>query len=180
MGEDEHVVVESGATMTVKTADGTNVVVLLTSSTQVDEVEGGLKMRKKEMGMTALIPGLPVEVKGSANAQNQLAADSVKFKGSDLKTAQDMQASMASIKAQEAAQAAQLAQEQANLKQQQAALTAEQQKQAADEAKIAANKAAAAKPTSASANWVSTTRWEKWTSCSPTARSWSLLSTRPN
>jgi OmpA-OmpF porin, OOP family len=134
----------SGVTMTVKTADGTNVVVLLTSTTQVEEVEGGLKMRKKEMGMTALIPGLPVEVKGSTNAQNQLAAASVKFKGSDLKTAQDMQASMALIKAQEAAQQAQLAQEQANLKRQQAALTAEQQ-QAADEAKITANKAAAAK-----------------------------------
>ena len=135
----------SGATMTVKTQDGTNVVVLLTSTTQVEEVEGGLKMRKKEMGMTALIPGLPVEVKGTTNAQNQLAADDVKFKGSDLKTAQDMQASLAPIKAAEAAQAAQLAQEQANLKQQQAALTAEQQQQAADEAKIAANKAAAAK-----------------------------------
>jgi OmpA-OmpF porin, OOP family len=134
----------SGVTMTVKTADGTNVVVLLTSTTQVEEVEGGLKMRKKEMGMTALIPGLPVEVKGSTNAQNQLAAASVKFKGSDLKTAQDMQASMALIKAQEAAQQAQLAQEPANLKRQQAALTAEQQ-QAADEAKITANKAAAAK-----------------------------------
>jgi len=176
------------------------VVVLLSDSTQVEEVEGGLKMRKKTMGMTALIPGLPVEVKGSTNAQNQLAADSVKFKGSDLKTAQDMQASMAPIKAAEAAQAAQLAQEQAQLKQQQAALTAEQQKQAADEAKIAANKAAAGssrsrrltrpklpptrqqqqKPTSALANWVSTTRWEKWTSCSPTARSWSLQSTRHN
>ena len=135
----------SGATMTVKNQDGTNVVVLLSDSTQVEEVEGGLKMRKKTMGMTALIPGLPVEVKGSTNAQNQLAADSVKFKGSDLKTAQDMQASMAPIKAAEAAQAAQLAQEQAQLKQQQAALTAEQQQQAADEAKIAANKAAAAK-----------------------------------
>src|SRR5271157_4422439 len=96
----------SGATMTVKTQDGTNVVVLLSDSTQVEEVEGGLKMRKKTMGMTALIPGLPVEVKGSTNAQNQLAADSVKFKGSDLKTAQDMQASMAPIKAAEAAQAA--------------------------------------------------------------------------
>ena len=134
----------SGATMTVKTQDGTNVVVLLTSTTQVEEVEGGLKMRKKEMGMTALIPGLPVEVKGST-VNNQLVAEDVKFKGSDLKTAQDMQASMAPIKAAEAAQAAQLAQEQANLKQQQAALTAEQQQQAADEAKIAANKAAAAK-----------------------------------
>ena len=77
----------SGATMTVKTQDAGNVVVLLTDSTQVEEVEGGFHMRKKQMGMTALVPGLPVQVKGSYNAQNQLVADSVKFKGSDLKTA---------------------------------------------------------------------------------------------
>ena len=133
----------SGATMTVKTADAGNVVVLLTSTTQVEEVEGGLKMRKKQMGMTALIPGLPVQVKGST-VNNQLVAEEVKFKGSDLKTAQDMQAGMAPVIAQEQAQQQKLAEQQAQIQQQQAALTAEQQKQAADEAKIAANKAAVA------------------------------------
>jgi OmpA-OmpF porin, OOP family len=134
----------SGATMTVKTADGTNVVVLLTSTTQVEEVEGGLKMRKKEMGMTALIPGLPVEVKGSTNAQNQLAADSVKFKGSDLKTAQDMQAGMAPVVAQEQAQQQKLAQQQAQLQQQQAKIQATEAEQAKHDQEIAANKAAIA------------------------------------
>ena len=49
-------------------------------------------MRKKQMGMVALVPVLPVQVKGTNNAQNQLVADSVKFKGSDLKTAHDIQA----------------------------------------------------------------------------------------
>jgi hypothetical protein len=49
-------------------------------------------MRKKQMGMVALVPVLPVQVKGTNNAQNQLVADSVKFKGSDLKAAQDIQA----------------------------------------------------------------------------------------
>ena len=53
-----------GATMTVKSADGSNVVVLLSDNTDVQEVEGGLHMRKKSMGLTALVPGLPVEVKG--------------------------------------------------------------------------------------------------------------------
>src|SRR5271169_3718502 len=64
-----------GATMTVKSADGSTVVVLLSDTTDVQEVEGGLHMRKKQMGLTALVPGLPVEVKGSYNAQQQLAAD---------------------------------------------------------------------------------------------------------
>jgi hypothetical protein len=76
----------SGATMTVKSADATTVVVL-TDNTQVEEVEGGLHMRKKQMGMTALVPGLPVEVKGSYNDKNQMMADSVKFKASELKNA---------------------------------------------------------------------------------------------
>ena len=134
----------SGATMTVKTADAENVVVLLTDTTQVDEVEGGLHMRKKQMGLTALIPGLPVQVKGSNNAQNQLVADDVKFKGSDLKTAQDMQAGIAPVVAQEQAEQQKIAAQQAQLQQQQAALTAEQQQQAAEAAKIAANKAAIA------------------------------------
>jgi hypothetical protein len=41
----------SGATMTVKSQDsGSDVVVLLTDSTQVEEIEGGLHMRKKQMG----------------------------------------------------------------------------------------------------------------------------------
>ena len=82
----------SGATMTLQTQDSGNVGVILTPSTEVDEVEGLLRARKKEMAVTALIPGLPVQVQGSYNAQNQLVADTVKFKGSDLKNAEDYQA----------------------------------------------------------------------------------------
>jgi len=133
----------SGATMTVKTLDAGNVVVLLNSTTQVDEVEGGLKMRKKQMGLTALIPGLPVEVKGST-VNNQLVAEQVRFKGSDLKTAQDMQAGMAPVVAQEQAQQQQLAQQQAKLQQQQAQLQATEAEQAKHDQEIAANKAAIA------------------------------------
>src|SRR5271157_4815160 len=80
----------SGATMTLQTQDAGNIVVVLTPSTQVDEVEGLFKARKKEMAVTALVPGLQVQVQGSYNAQNQLVADSVKFKGNDLKNAEDI------------------------------------------------------------------------------------------
>src|SRR5271168_1284661 len=76
----------SGATMTVKSpASGSDVVVLLTDNTQVEDVEGKFHLRKKQMGMIALVPGLPVQVEGSYNAQNQLVAEDVKFKASDLK-----------------------------------------------------------------------------------------------
>src|SRR5271169_546208 len=82
----------SGATMTVQTQGSGNVSVVLTPATQVLEPEG--VFRKKHLAMTALVPGLSVEVKGSYNAQNQLVADTVTFHGSDLKTAEDIQAGL--------------------------------------------------------------------------------------
>jgi OmpA-OmpF porin, OOP family len=134
----------SGATMTVNTQDSGNVVVLLNDSTQVEEVEGGLHMRKKQMGMTALVPGLPVQVKGSYNAQNQLVADSVKFKGSELKTAQDIQAGVTPAEQQLAAQQQQLQQTEQQMQQQQAAMQQQQAQLNAEQQKIAANNAAIA------------------------------------
>jgi len=141
----------SGATMTVRTQFSGNVVVLLTPSTEVDEVQGLLKVRKKEMGVTALIPGLPVQVQGSYNAQNQLVANTVKFKGDDLKNAEDIQAGltptqeMAEANQQQIQQSEQQIQAQKQaLEQQQAQLQAEQQQTAANQAAIAANKAAIA------------------------------------
>jgi len=132
----------SGATMTVKSADAGNVVVVLNDNTQVEEVEGGLHMRKKQMGLTALVPGLPVEVKGSYNAQNQLLADSVKFKASELKNAQDIQAGVTPAEQQLAAQQQQLQQTEQQIQQQQAAMQQQQAQLTVEQQKIAANKAA--------------------------------------
>ena len=84
----------SGATMTLQTVDTPKLVVLLTPTTEVDEVQGVLKARKKQMAVTSLIPGLPVQVQGTTNDQGQLVADSVKFKGNDLKAAMDAQAGL--------------------------------------------------------------------------------------
>ena len=128
----------NGATMTLQTADTPKLVVLLTPTTQVDEVEGVLKARKKQMAMTSLIPGLPVQVEGTTNAQGQLVADTVKFKGNDLKAAMDAQAGLQpTVQAQQADQKA-LAAQQAALNAQQAQLTAEDQKIAKNKAAIAA------------------------------------------
>src|SRR5271157_5873206 len=139
----------SGATMTLQTQDLGNLVVILTPSTEVDEVQGLLKVRKKEMGVTALIPGLPVQVQGSYNAQNQLVANTIKFKGDDLRNAEDIQAGVTPTEQQAQANQQQIqqseqqiqAQKQALLEQQQQ-LQAEQQQAAANQAAIAANKAA--------------------------------------
>jgi OmpA-OmpF porin, OOP family len=127
----------SGSTMTVKTQDSESVVVALSADTEVQEVQGKFKLRKKQLGLTALIPGLPVQVKGTMNDKHQLVADTVKFKSSDLKTAQDIQAGLAPTQQEVAANQAEI---QANQK----ATEANQQEITANQQKIAANKAAIA------------------------------------
>jgi OOP family OmpA-OmpF porin len=129
----------NGATMMVQSQEGGNVTVLLTPSTQVQEPQG--IFREKHLSMTALIPGLSVEVKGSYNAQNQLVADDVKFSGSALKTAEDIQAGLTPTKEQVQQNQEQIQAEQQRLQQQQHELQVEEQKTAANKAAIvAANK----------------------------------------
>ena len=129
----------SGSTMTLKTQGLGNVVVVLTPSTQVDEVQGLLKARKKEMAVTALIPGLPVQVQGTYNAQNQLVADVVKFKGDDLRSAEDYQAGLAPTQQQLQANQQQIQQSEMQIQAQKQALVAEQEQTAANQAAIAAD-----------------------------------------
>jgi len=127
----------SGATMTVQTPDAGNVVVVLTNDTDVRESSGLFHARKKQMGVTALVPGLQVQAKGSYNAQNQLVADSVTFNGNSLKTATDIQAGVTPVEQQEQAQKQQMAKQESQIQK-------EQEAQAAANAKIAANQAAIA------------------------------------
>jgi outer membrane protein OmpA-like peptidoglycan-associated protein len=134
----------SGATMTVQTQGAGNVVVLLNDFTTVEDVSGVFHARRKQMGVTALVPGLQVQVQGNYNAQNQLVANTVKFNSKNLQTATDIQAGVTPVEQQEQAAQEKLATQQAELKQQQQQLTKEQQEQAAENAKIAANKAAIA------------------------------------
>jgi len=132
----------NGATMTVQTQDSGNLTVLLTDSTQVMEPEG--VFRKKHLAMTALVPGLSVEVQGSYNDQNQLVADKVTFHGSDLKTAQDIQAGVTPTEQQVQQSQKQIQAQEQQIKIQQQQLQAEQQASAEHAAAIAANKAAIA------------------------------------
>ena len=142
----------SGATMSLQIGGGSPpVTVLLTDSTNVGEVEGILKARSKQMPMTALIPGLPVQVSGTYNAQNQLVADKVRFKGNDLKAAMDAQAGLQPTMQKVAANSqaiqqsdAEIAQQQAVMQAQAAALQAQQAQLTAEQQKVAANKAAIA------------------------------------
>jgi len=126
----------SGATMSVLSQGGESITVVLTTDTQVLEPEGAF--RKKHLSMTALVPGLAVEVKGSFNDKHQLVADRVTFHGSDLKTAQDIQAGLAPTEQKVQENQQQIQADQQKIQQQQQELQAEEAKTAANKAAIAA------------------------------------------
>src|SRR5271166_3762378 len=134
------IISRAGNTMTMRTDTG-NLVVVLTDSTDVAQVQGALKARKKEMSMAALIPGLLCQVEGTYNDQNQLVAKKVRFTGEDLNDAQASQAAVHETKVQAAANEAELKQQADALAAQNAALKAQQQALDKQQTEIAANKA---------------------------------------
>ena len=131
-----------GDTMILQTSDSPNLVVRLTDNTQVGQVQGVLKARRKEMSMAALIPGLQVKVEGTYNGQGQLIATSVSFKGNDLEDAQKIEAGMHETKEQVQQHQEELQKQNAELKAQNEALQQQQTQLTEHQAKIAANKAA--------------------------------------
>jgi outer membrane protein OmpA-like peptidoglycan-associated protein len=134
----------NGANMTVQTPSEPKLVVVLTDDTQVAQIQGLLKARRKHMSMAALIPGLQVQIEGTYNAQNQLVATSIKFKGNDLQDAQTVQAGMQPVKEQIQQSQEELEQQKAALARQQQEMQEQQQQMAEAQAKIDANKAAIA------------------------------------
>ena len=83
-----------GDIMILQTSDSPSLKVLLTNDTEVGQVQGLLQVRRKDMSMAALIPGLAVKVQGTHDDQGELVATSVSFKGNDLERAETMQAGM--------------------------------------------------------------------------------------
>ena len=139
----------SGATLILQTPDSPKLIVLLTDNTQVGQIQGVFKARRKEMSMAALIPGLAVQVEGTYDAQNQLVAKTVRFKGDDFKQAQSIQAGLHETQVRGERnredlekQSAALQAQKEELRKQQEQLSVDQQKIAANQEKIASNKAA--------------------------------------
>lgn len=79
-----------GDRMIVK-GDKDTVAVVLSEDTKVSVIKGLVGVRKEEMGMAALTPGLRVEVSGEPSEAG-LIARSVKFTADDLRRAQEIEA----------------------------------------------------------------------------------------
>ena len=131
----------SGATVLLQRPDSPELVVLLTDQTQVGQVQGVLKARRKEMSMAALIPGLQVEIEGIYNEQRQLTAKLIKFRGNDLEQARAIQAGVHETQAQAQRNREELETQNAALKAQTESLKQQQEQLTAQHEKIAANKA---------------------------------------
>lgn len=132
----------SGDTMTLQTPGSVTMTVVLTDNTEVGQIQGVLKARRKQMSMAALIPGLAVQVEGFLNPQNQLVATSVKFKGNDLERARAIEAGTHETKVQAQQNKEELEKQNAALQAQKAALQQQQAQLTEQQAKIAANKTA--------------------------------------
>jgi OmpA-OmpF porin, OOP family len=139
----------SGATLIVQTADSPALLVLLTDSTHVGQIQGVLQSRRKEMSMAALVPGLAIQVEGAFDEQRQLVAKLIKFKGDDLKRAQSIQAGLHETRLQGERNREDIEKHEQELERQTAALATQrealqkqQQQVNAQHEKIAANRAA--------------------------------------
>ncbi len=138
----------SGPTMILQTPDSETLTVMLTDTTEVGQVQGVFKARRKEMSMAALIPGLAVQVKATHGEHNQLMAKSVKFKGDDLKRAEAIQAGVHETSARAQQNTEEIRKNQEDIEKQRVALQAQrealqqqQEQVTAQQQKIAQNKA---------------------------------------
>ncbi len=86
------IIARAGEVVTMRTSDGGNVVVNLTDNTKVKEKHE--LIRRKNMAVTALIPGLKIEVHGVGNDKGQVDAESIEFGKGDVETAQTIQAGL--------------------------------------------------------------------------------------
>src|SRR5262245_47978434 len=89
----------TGDTLTIKTADSKEVIIVLRDDTKVQQPKG-LGIRKKQMSATALMPGLRISVKGVGDAQDRVTAKTITFNSEDLKAAQMVEAGLTPTKQQ--------------------------------------------------------------------------------
>ena len=125
-----------GDSMTLKSSKAGNVVVTLTDDTKVQTPKG--IFRHTEKSVTALIPGLKVQVEGSGT-ENQVVAKTVEFSNDDLVLAETIQAGLNPTQQQQAINTSHIAANKQGIASNKAGVAANQQQGAANAAGVAAN-----------------------------------------
>ena len=83
-----------GDSLTLNSTKGTGkIVVVLTDSTKVQQPKGLLKLRHSEQAVTALMPGLKIEVEG-VGTETRVVAKTIVFDKDDLRLAETIQAGL--------------------------------------------------------------------------------------
>jgi OmpA-OmpF porin, OOP family len=125
-----------GENLTVKNLKGsTNVVVVLADDTKVEMPKGLLKLRHSDQAVTALIPGLKINVEGTGT-DSRVVAKSIKLNKDDLLMAETIQAGLNPTQQQQQANMANIASNKQDI---QANNAASEQRSATNKADIAAN-----------------------------------------
>ena len=126
-----------GENLTLRTTKGqTNVVVTLTDETKVQTPKG--LFRHTDQAVTALLPGLKVEVEGTGTDTN-VTAKTVRFNNSDLQLAEIIQAGLTPTEQQQAINTAGIATNKEGVAANKEGVAANQQTGAANSAAIGAN-----------------------------------------
>jgi outer membrane protein OmpA-like peptidoglycan-associated protein len=89
---------------TLKLREGREMVatVALGDTTKVQVKKGAFKFRREDMDMTALVPGLRVDVEGVGNGQGELSAEKISFNPDDFKTARSVDTRVAPLEGKQA------------------------------------------------------------------------------
>jgi OOP family OmpA-OmpF porin len=93
----------SGPSMSVRTADSPRLTVLLSDTTKATEKGGFLGLNRKDLGITALVPGLSVKVEGAYDSDHKLVAKKVTFSRNAMKVAKQIDAGLNPVNEQVAA-----------------------------------------------------------------------------
>ncbi len=127
-----------GDTLTVKNIKGsTNVVVELTDDTKVQSPKG-LGLRHSEQSVTALIPGLKIQIEGTGT-DTQIEAKTITLQKDDLLLAETIQAGLTPTQQQQAINQANIAANKQGVQENAQGVQAGEQRSAANKAAIGAN-----------------------------------------
>src|SRR5215469_15949545 len=83
----------TGETLIVKSTQGSTTVVL-TDDTRTKDDKGLFGLEKQEMSSVVLIPGLKVDVDGTADEQGRVIAKTITVDGDDLETSEMIEAGL--------------------------------------------------------------------------------------
>jgi OmpA-OmpF porin, OOP family len=128
-----------GENLTVKPLSGSaNVVVVLADETKVQIPKGLLKLRHTEQAITALIPGLKIQVEG-VGTETRVVANTIKLSKDDLRLAETIQAGLNPTQQQQQKNTGNIAANQQGVQANKEGVAAGEQRSAENKAGISAN-----------------------------------------